>query len=102
VSLALDRLVHPGRIPLRRLIELMSTAPARILRVPGGTLAAGAAADITVLAPDMKVTVDPAAFRSKSRNTPFGGWNLRGGVAATFVAGKPLYLNEELFRPARA
>jgi dihydroorotase len=101
VSLALDRLVHSGRLSLRRLVEVMSVAPARILRVPGGTLAQGAPADITILAPDLNVTVDPATFRSKSRNTPFGGWNLRGGVAATFVGGKPLFLNDELFKPAR-
>jgi dihydroorotase len=102
VSLALDRLVHTGLIPLRRLVELMSIAPARILGVPGGTLAAGAPADITVLAPDMEVTVDAARFRSKSRNTPFGGWRLRGGVAATIVGGKWLYLNEDVVRPVRA
>lgn len=69
--------------------------PARILRVPGGTLAAGSPADITILAPDLRVTVDAARFRSKSRNTPFQGWTLRGGVAATLVGGRPLFLNDQ-------
>jgi dihydroorotase len=102
VSLALDRLVATGRLPLRRLIELMSTGPARILGVVGGSLAIGAPADITVLAPDLEVIVDPSRFRSKSRNTPFAGWRLRGGVAATFVGGRALYVNEPLVHPVRA
>ena len=88
VSLSLDRLVHAGLIGLSRLVELLSANPARILGVPGGRLAAGDAADITILAPDLAVTVSAAAFRSKSRNTPFDGWALRGGVAATIVGGR--------------
>jgi dihydroorotase len=93
VSLSLDRLVHPGLIGLARLVELLSTNPAQLLRVPGGRLAAGDPADITILAPDLNVTVSAASFRSKSRNTPFEGWTLRGGVAATLVGGRPLYVN---------
>ena len=96
VSLTLDRLVHAGRIPLRRAVELLSVNPARILAVTGGSLAPGVLADITVLAPDLAVTVDPAAFRSRSRNTPFGGWTLRGGVAATIVGGRVLYVNPDV------
>jgi len=93
VSLCLDRLVHPGLIGLARLVELLSTNPAHLLRVPGGRLAAGDPADITILAPDLNVTVSAASFRSRSRNTPFDGWTLRGGVAATLVGGRPLYVN---------
>jgi dihydroorotase len=96
VPLALDRLVHAGVISLRRLVELMSTNPARILRVPGGTLAAGAPADLTVLAPDLRVTIDRARLRSRSRNTPFHGWTLRGGVAATLVGGRVVFANPEI------
>jgi dihydroorotase len=95
VSVLLDRIVHPGAITLARLVELCSVAPARILRVPGGTLGEGSPADLTVLAPDLPVTVNPAAFRSKSCNTPFGGWTLRGGVAATIVGGRAVYVNPE-------
>ena len=58
VSLCFDRLVHAGVISLPRLVELLSVNPARILRVPGGSLAEGAPADITILAPDLPVTVD--------------------------------------------
>ena len=93
VSLSLDRLVHAGVISLARMVELLSANPARILRVPGGRLQAGDAADLTILAPDFKVTVSAAAFRSKSRNTPFDGWTLRGGVAATVVGGRALFVN---------
>jgi dihydroorotase len=93
VSLALDRLVHAGRIRLARLIELLSVNPARILRVAGGTLSPGAPADITVLAPDLHVRIEASKLRSRSKNTPFDGWALRGGVAATIVGGRTLYAN---------
>ena len=93
VPLTFDRLLHAGHITLSRMIELLSTNPARVLRVPGGTLSAGAPADITVLAPDLKVTIAAQALRSKSKNTPFDGWELRGGVAATIVAGRIVYTN---------
>ena len=95
VSLSLDRLVHAGLIRLPRLVELMSTNPARILRVSGGSLSEGAPADITILAPELRVRVQAAKLRSRSKNTPFDGWELRGGVAATVVGGRTLYVNPE-------
>ena len=73
---------------------LMSTNPARLLRVPGGTLAEGTPADITILAPDLKVRVEAARMRCRSRNTPFDGWELRGAVAATIVGGRTLFVND--------
>jgi dihydroorotase len=96
VPLVFDRLVHPGLITLARAIELLSINPAKILNVPGGTLSEGAPADITLLAPDLAVTIDPAKSKSKSRNTPFGGWTLRGGVAATIVGGRLVYANDAI------
>jgi dihydroorotase len=75
-------------------VELLSTNPARLLNVPAGTLSEGAIADITVLAPDLAVTIDPSSFRSKARNTPFAGWQFRGGVAATIVGGTTVYVND--------
>ncbi len=96
IPLALDRLVHSGLIRLSRLIELMAVNPARILRIPGGTLAVGGPADITILAPDLEVTIDRARFRSRSKNTPFHGWTLRGGVAATVVGGRVVFANPEV------
>ena len=82
----------PGVISLPRLVELLSVNPARILRVPGGTLAEGAPADITILAPDLRRHGRRAArCGRKSKNTPFDGWTLRGGVAATIVGGRTVY-----------
>ena len=97
VPLSFDRLVHSGVIPLRRLIELLSVNPARVLSIPGGTLSEGAPADITVLAPDLPVRIEAAKLRSRSKNTPFDGWELRGGVAATIVGGRTVFVNEEVF-----
>jgi dihydroorotase len=94
VSLCFDRLVHSGVISIGRMIELLSANPARLLGVAGGSLAVGAPADITILAPDLPVTVSVARMRSKSKNTPFEGWQLRGGVAATLVGGRPVYIND--------
>ena len=96
ISLCLDRLVHSGFISLSRLIELLAPNPARVLGLPGGTLTEGAPADITILAPDAPVTVRAASFRSKARNTPFEGWPLKGGVAATIVGGRVVYVNEPI------
>src|SRR4051794_18240513 len=95
VSLCFDRLVHAGVVSLPRLVELLSVNPARILRVPGGTLSEGAPADITILAPDLRVTVDVKSMRSRSKNSPFDGWQLRGGVAATIVGGRIVYSNSQ-------
>jgi dihydroorotase len=101
VSLVFDRLVHRGHIGLPRMVELLSTNPAKILRIPGGTLAAGAPADVTLLAPDLPVIVSASRFRSKSRNTPFDGWTLRGGVGATIVGGRIVHVNADAPGAAR-
>lgn len=91
VSLVFDRLVHAGRIGVSRAIELLATNPARVLHLPGGHLTVGAPADVTILAPDEVVTVQAAAFRSRSKNTPFDGWQLKGAVAMTMVDGRIIY-----------
>jgi dihydroorotase len=87
VSVLLDRLVRPGIVPLPTLVKRLTADPARLLSLPGGSLTAGAAADITVLDLDARVTVDPKQFRSKSRNTPFAGWQLAGAPVMTIVGG---------------
>ncbi|MGH9370164.1 MAG: dihydroorotase, partial [Vicinamibacterales bacterium] len=88
VPLVFDRLVHAGRISLARAVELLSTNPARVFNLPGGSLAERAPADLVVLDPDRRTIVDAATQRTKSRNTPFHGWELRGGVALTMVGGR--------------
>ena len=88
VPLVFDRLVHTGRISVRRAIELLSANPARVLKVPGGTLAEGTVADLTVIDPDRRTTVDASRQRTRARNTPFDGWELRGAAALTIVGGR--------------
>jgi dihydroorotase len=87
VPLLLDRLVRPGLLSLPTLIARMSADPARVLNLPGGSLAPGAPADITLLDLGRELTIDPAAFHSKSRNTPFGGSRTTGAPVMTIVGG---------------
>jgi len=91
VGLIYDRFVHTGIITLERMAQLFSTNPARILRLDRGTLAKGSWADITVLDPDLNHEVRSQDFCSRSRNTPFEGWKLRGGPAMTIVKGKVVW-----------
>jgi dihydroorotase len=91
VGLTVTRLVATGRIGWPRMIESMSTLPARILGVDRGTLRPGAVADVTVIDPNLSWRVDAAAFRSKSVNSPFDGWTLQGRAVATIVAGRVKY-----------
>jgi len=88
VALCLDRLVGAGQLGLPQLVALLSTNPARVLGLPGGTLAPGSPADVTVLDLGKKRQVDPKHFESRSRNTPFAGWMLKGWPAMTIVAGR--------------
>ncbi len=88
VPLCIDRLVHAGLLDLRGLVARFSTNPARALGLPGGTLAIGAPGDVTVLDLARRGKVDPDAFATKGRNTPFGGWSLKGGPAMTIVGGR--------------
>jgi len=86
-AVAHTELVCGGVLSLPELVRRMSTEPARVFHLPGGTLAVGAPADVAVLDPGAKWTVDPAVFYSKSRNTPFAGRGLTGRVVLTIVAG---------------
>jgi dihydroorotase len=87
VPLLLDRLVRPGVLDLPTLVTRLSTGPARLLNLPGGSLAPGAAADITILDLERTWTVDPAAFRSRGRSTPFAGFTGAGAPWMTLVGG---------------
>ncbi len=91
VPLALDRLVHGRVIGLLQLVRLLSTRPAEIFGLPGGTLAEGSPADVTLLDLRARTTVDPAGFRSRSRNTPFAGMQLRGAPVGTIVGGRVVW-----------
>ena len=87
VPLLLDRLVRPGVVDLPTLVTRLSTAPARLLNLPGGSLAAGAEADVTILDLERAWTVEPAAFQSRGRNTPFAGERGVGAPWMTLVGG---------------
>jgi dihydroorotase len=88
LSVCLAALVEPGHLTLSGLIDRMSCGPARIMGLPTGTLRVGAPADIVVFSPEERWTVDPARFRSLSRNTPLAGQELPGRVRRTIVAGE--------------
>ena len=91
VGLAVTRLIVPGRIGWPRLVEAMSTLPARILGIERGTLRPGAVADITLIDPERTWQVDVETFQSKSVNSPFHGWTLQGRAVATIVGGRVKY-----------
>jgi dihydroorotase len=73
------------------MVERMSCAPARAFSLPGGNLREGSVADVTVFDPAFVWKVDPARFLSKSRNTPFSGWPLKGRAVVTVVDGRIVY-----------
>jgi dihydroorotase len=91
LGLALTELVESGLLRLSDLVNRMSTMPARIFNLPGGTLAPGAPADVVVIDPAAAWTVRPEEFYSKSRNTPFGGRRLKGRADATIVRGQVVF-----------
>lgn len=84
-------LVHDGQLSARRLSQLMSANPARILRLNKGLLATGYDADITIVDPEEEWTVDTRLFCSKGKATPFEGRRLTGKVKALFIAGRKVY-----------
>jgi len=95
LAVALEVLVHSGKMGLMRLVELMSLGPARVLNLDRGRLAPGMAADITVLDPDLVWTYDVNRSYSKSRNTPFDGRTFRGAPVATMVNGKFVWSRDQ-------
>ena len=92
LGLVITHLVKPGHLTLTQMIEKMSVAPAKILGVPGGTLTAGAPADITIFDPDAEWVVDVSRFKSKSRNSVLNGVTLTGKPVMTFVGGQRVSL----------
>ena len=107
LGLVITRLIEPGHLDWSAALAKMTINPARILGIKKGTLAIGADADITVIDPTARWTVDPTKFRSKSRNTPFGGWKLQGRADTVIVGGRikyqaPAEAAEQGRRPVRA
>ncbi|HSI83935.1 MAG: dihydroorotase [Candidatus Methylacidiphilales bacterium] len=88
LSLFIKTLIEPGVLNWTRMIEKLTINPARLLRLNKGTLTTGAEADITLIDPAREWVVDKNQFQSKSRNTPFHGWELKGRAVATIVGGE--------------
>ncbi len=89
LPLCVKTLIEPGCLTWSQLVSRLTTGPARILGLKDvGTLAVGVPADVTVIDPQATWTIDPSRFRSKSRNTPFAGWNVRGLVQAVVIGGE--------------
>ena len=97
VGLALTHLYHPGLVSLNRLVEMMSTNPARLINQPIGTLKVHSAADVTIIDTETEWVYDLATTKSKSRNSPFDGTKLKGRVAGTIVGGNIIYKNADYF-----
>jgi dihydroorotase len=93
LALGLGELVHTGKIPLMRLVELLTTGPAHVLGLER-KIAAGQPADLTIFSTDLAWTFRAGESASKSRNTPFDGRAFRGGPMATIVAGRVVYRRE--------
>jgi len=91
-------LVEEGVLTLESAVDKLATAPAKAFSLNAGTLAVGAPADVAIVDPNLEWEVDPSRFRSKSRNTPFAGWKVKGRVTKTIVSGRVVY---ELDRPGR-
>ena len=88
LGVLLTDLVHTGKIPMETLIERMTCAPARVFKLNAGTLAEGAPADVTVIDPELIWTVDPKAFYTRGRHSPFAGRELKGRPVLTVVDGQ--------------
>ena len=91
LAVTITTLVHPGVLTLSQAMGKFTSEPARILKLPKGRIAEGADADLTIFDPTREWEVDAGAFVSKSRNTPFHGWRLKGQAVATLVAGKVVW-----------
>ena len=87
LPVCIKALIKPGHLTWPQLIEKLTLNPARVLSVDRGTLKPGAVADVTVIDPSAEWTIDPEKFRSKSRNCPFAGWQVRGWADTVLVGG---------------
>jgi dihydroorotase len=95
LALTITHLVGPGHIQLARALELWTEAPRRTLGLPAVEVAAGFPADLVLIRPEEEWTVNPEAFHSLGRNTPFAGRRVTGAVLATICAGRVTHLHPE-------
>jgi dihydroorotase len=94
LAVVVTHLVVPGILDFPTLVDRMSTTPARVFGLTGGTLRRGSVADITVFDPAVEWTVDPDTFLSKGRNSPYRGKQLKGRATCTVVGGRVVFKSD--------
>ncbi len=98
IPISVKCLIEPGHLNWPEMIRKLTVAPAELLGIAKGTLKPGADADVTIIDPDARWTIDPSKFLSKSRNTPFSGWEVRGRAHTVIVAGEVRYSLGDIVR----
>ena len=91
VPITVTNLIDPGHLTWSEVVRMLTITPANLLGIPKGTLQPGAEADVTLIDPTTRWTIDPSQFRSKSRNCPFAGWEVRGRAHTVIVGGEVRY-----------
>jgi dihydroorotase len=91
IPITVHGLIEPGHLTWPEVIRKLTINPAGLLGIPKGTLRSGADADVTIIDPEARWTIDPSSFHSRSRNTPYGGWEVRGRAHTVIVAGEVRY-----------
>jgi dihydroorotase len=91
IPICVTHLIEPGHLTWLQMLEKLTVNPARVLGIDRGNLLPGAVADVTIIDPTTEWTIDPSKFRSKSRNSPFAGWKVRGRAHAVLVGGVVKY-----------
>jgi dihydroorotase len=102
LPITVKSLVEAGHLTWPEVLRKLTINPARLLGIPKGNLRAGADADVTIIDPNTQWTIDPAKFRSKSRNTPFGGWKVRGRAHTVIVGGEVRFTRGGIVQQAGA
>jgi dihydroorotase len=102
IPITVMSLIEPGHLTWPEALRKLTTNPAQLLGIPKGTLRGGADADVTIIDPAVRWTIDPARFRSKSRNTPFGGWEVRGRAHTVIVGGEVRFTRGGIVQQAGA
>jgi dihydroorotase len=91
IPITIHGLIDPGHLTWPEVIRKLTINPATLLNIPKGTLRPGADADVTIIDPEARWSIDPTLFHSRSRNTPYGGWEVRGRAHTVIVGGEVRY-----------
>jgi dihydroorotase len=100
IPITVQALIEPGHLTWPEVIRKLTVEPAKLIGIPKGTLRPGADADVTIIDPTTTWTIDPDKFYSKSRNTPYGGYQVRGRAHTVIVSGEVRYTLGEIVREA--